>query len=319
MTTTDPYDAAQHRYLEAERCDARSRTIEVELADARGSRTIRTHVLERGEGPPLVLLHGGGGLAAGWAPLLARLSGHRLIAPDRPGCGASDGFDYRGVDLQAHAVRWLEQVLDGCGVESAVFVANSMGARWATWLALEHPHRVRGIAALGMPAFLLETSAPVPMRLLGRAGIGPLMMALERPSTAQARRLWGRMGHDPTAMSEALVELTVALQQRREYSLAWRTLLGRCLSLGGAQPGMSIDAEQLARLSMPIVFAIGANDPFGGRDVAERAASHAPDATVEALGVGHLPWLDEPDAAAALVQRFVERVSTAVRGRELRA
>ena len=53
---------------------------------------ISTAVLEGGDGPPLVLLHGGiecGG--AYWAPVIARLAeNHRLVVPDAPGLGESE-------------------------------------------------------------------------------------------------------------------------------------------------------------------------------------------------------------------------------------
>lgn len=304
--STSRFEEEQSSYLAAAGVAATVRWIGVPLEAG----TVRTQVLEVGAGPPVVLVHGGGGLAAGFAPLIARMQGCRVLAPDRPGCGASSAMDYRGVHLRAHAVRWMEGVLDALEIESAVLVANSMGARWATWFALAHPRRVRGIAALGVPAFLLETSAPVPMRLLG-TWLGQVMMALEPPSDAQARRLWRRMGHPEGPATEALVALMVALQERPGYALAWRTLLGRCLRLPGAAAGMALDEGELARLTMPMAFGVGTHDPFGGVDVVKRAAAATPDATVEVAGIGHLPWLDDPDAYAKIVMTLLSRVERA--------
>ena len=53
----------------------------------------RVHFLEKGAGPPLVLLHGTGVNAAFFLPLLNRLEGIRAIVPDRPGQGLSDPID----------------------------------------------------------------------------------------------------------------------------------------------------------------------------------------------------------------------------------
>ena len=50
-----------------------------------------TAVLEGGDGPPIVLLHGPGGNGAHWARVLGPLTAtHRVIAPDLPGQGASE-------------------------------------------------------------------------------------------------------------------------------------------------------------------------------------------------------------------------------------
>jgi pimeloyl-ACP methyl ester carboxylesterase len=50
----------------------------------------QVHVLKGGQGPPLVLLHGTANSGLFFLPLLERLKGVRVIAPDRPGQGLSD-------------------------------------------------------------------------------------------------------------------------------------------------------------------------------------------------------------------------------------
>lgn len=65
---------------------------------------MRAHVLEAGEGEPMVIRHGGDGQAVDWAPLMAPLQHHfHICAADRPGFGLSDSFDYRRTDLRDHA------------------------------------------------------------------------------------------------------------------------------------------------------------------------------------------------------------------------
>lgn len=52
---------------------------------------VSTAVLEGGDGPPMVLLHGPGEFAALWARVIPDLvKTHRVVAPDLPGHGASD-------------------------------------------------------------------------------------------------------------------------------------------------------------------------------------------------------------------------------------
>src|SRR3989337_255283 len=51
---------------------------------------ISTAVLEGGDGPPIVLLHGPGEYAAKWLGVIPDLvTTHRVIAPDLPGHGTS--------------------------------------------------------------------------------------------------------------------------------------------------------------------------------------------------------------------------------------
>jgi pimeloyl-ACP methyl ester carboxylesterase len=89
---------------------------------------VRAHVLSAGEGSPVVMVHGGDSVAAALEPLLGRVArAHRVYAPDRPGCGLTEPFDYRGIDLRRHGVAFIESLLDGLGLHQAALVANSMG------------------------------------------------------------------------------------------------------------------------------------------------------------------------------------------------
>jgi pimeloyl-ACP methyl ester carboxylesterase len=83
----------------------RSRHVEV---DAGG----RVHLLEKGAGPPLVLLPGTGDPAGFLLPLLHELHGVRAIAPDRPGVGLSDPIDFPEGRYRQTAVAWLDRLLD---------------------------------------------------------------------------------------------------------------------------------------------------------------------------------------------------------------
>ncbi len=93
---------------------------------------MRAHVLEAGDGEPLVILHGGDGQAVDWAPLMAPLQHHfHVYAADRPGFGLSDPFDYRRTDLRDHAARFVRSLLDTLGIETATLVGGSLGGSFA--------------------------------------------------------------------------------------------------------------------------------------------------------------------------------------------
>ena len=71
---------------------------------------VSTSLLEGGEGPPIVLLHGQGGFAAHWVQVIPHLVGsHRVVAPDLPGLGQSE---VRAGRLDAPGlVAWLSDLI----------------------------------------------------------------------------------------------------------------------------------------------------------------------------------------------------------------
>src|SRR5690349_15088858 len=112
-----------------------------------------THVLTAGAGDPVLMVHGGNSVAAMMEPLLGRVASRFTVyRPDRPGCGLTGPFDYRGVDLRTHAVAFVESVLDGLGLERVSLVGNSMGGFWCLAFALANPSRVGRLVLVGEPA-----------------------------------------------------------------------------------------------------------------------------------------------------------------------
>jgi pimeloyl-ACP methyl ester carboxylesterase len=301
--TTQGFESAERRLFKVYGLRAESRFLE--LRDP----PMRARVFETGEGAPVILVHGGGGVGATWAPLMARMSGVRLVVVDRPGFGLSDGFDYRDVDLRRHAVAFLESVLDALGIERAAFVGNSMGGLWSFWLALDRPERVSTLVQLGSTALLTGTMASLPMRLLSVPGLNRLMLAAERPSPEQARKFLARLGHDEAVIDrqlpEEFFEMLAASQKLPDYATAWSTLVERCLTLRGAVPDVRLGTEELRRVRQRTLFVWGERDVFGGPEIGELAVRLMPRAEIAAVPGGHLPWLDEPEVSAEAVSRLL--------------
>lgn len=126
---------------------------------------IRLHIALQGEGPLVVLCHGFPGLWYGWRHQMRALAeaGYRAVALDQRGYGRSD----RPLAVESydsdHAVGDLLGVLDALGESRAVFVGHDFGAPQVWNLAVRHPERVRGVAAL---------SCPYDFDLAGRGGAG---------------------------------------------------------------------------------------------------------------------------------------------------
>ena len=76
------------------------------------------------------------------------------------------------------------------------------------------------------------------------------------------------------------------------------------ISPRGIRPHALIRADELRRLTMPTLLVWGDDDPVASVDVAEAAARLIPDAQVEVLSAGHVPWLGHPDRVAELLSAF---------------
>jgi len=115
-----------------------------------GAGALRLHCLIWGpdEAPALLLVHGNGGHAHWWDPLVpAFANDFRVIAPDLRGHGESDWPAEPAYEIGDFAADLLA-VADAFAPRRSAIVAHSMGARAAAWFTARHPARVRGLALL---------------------------------------------------------------------------------------------------------------------------------------------------------------------------
>jgi pimeloyl-ACP methyl ester carboxylesterase len=99
--------------------------------------SLRTHVLDAGRGEPVLMIHGGGTVAVSLAGVMTGLApGFRCVAPDRPGCGLTDGFDYINVPFRQHAIQFVRGILDALNIQQASLIGNSMGGPLSLYFSL---------------------------------------------------------------------------------------------------------------------------------------------------------------------------------------
>ncbi|HLB63005.1 MAG TPA: alpha/beta hydrolase [Actinomycetota bacterium] len=298
--TYDRFADAERRYFARYGMEFRERFLE--LLDP----PLEARVVETGQGPPVLMLHGGGGALTQWAPLMAEIGGFRMIAVDRPGCGLSSGFEYRGVDLRRHAEAFVASVLDGLELERVPIVANSMGGLWALWFALRSPERVTRLVLLGCPALILETSAPAPMRLLSLRGLNALMVRMQRPGPKAMRGTFKMMGHSEDSLDRQPPEFWESgalMSALPTYWPGFLTLIENVLTVRRAR--FNLGEDELRRVQQPTLFVWGERDAFGGPQYGTRAAELMPGASLQTVPAGHLPWLDEPAECGRLVGTFL--------------
>lgn len=302
--TVSEYRSAQERMLDRHGVEAESRFVDVPLLAG------RAHVLVAGDGPPVMMVIGGGMVAAMWAPLMAELDGFTLYAVDLPGHGLSDPTTYRTTTLRSTAVGFLEQLLDGLGLDEPALIGNSMGGTWSSWFALDRSERASVLSLIGCPALILGTSAPLPMRISTIRPLRHLIERLQPPSAKQVDRLAAMAGEDFSDLPE-LRDLFVAYEKLPDASHQILAMHRAALGLRGSWPEVQLNEPELARLTQPVQLIWGENDPFGSPAVGQQAAEIIPDADFHRVGGGHGPWFTQSDVVGPLVTNFLREHTTA--------
>jgi pimeloyl-ACP methyl ester carboxylesterase len=284
---------------------------------------LRVQLLEAGTGDPVLFVHGGNSAAISWAPLMARLAPRfHLLLPDRPGCGLTTRFDYRGVNLRSHGAEYLRGVLAALGLDRVALAGNSMGGFFAMALALAHPEMVSRLILLGEPAGSSgHLGRHLYHRLTGTRGINALLYAtVLRPGkdAAAARAALARSGlvARPERIPEDLLECLAAAGQLPGAVQSWTTMVEQAF----APAGMGLLARrmtlthallpELDGLTAPTLFLWGDRDPLGSPEVGRVLAESMPHARLEVVqDAGHLAWLDQPELCAQAVADFLSEPS----------
>ncbi len=225
---------------------------------------VPTAVLEGGDGPPLVLLHGQGEFAATWMRVMPDLvRTHRVVAPDLPGHGASDVGDG---DLDRDRVlAWLDELIEQTCVALPVVAGHLLGGAIAARYATRHSERLDRLVLVDTCG--LRWYRPT-------VGFGLAMLGfMARPTERSRDRLFQRCFVDLDGIREqmggdmALLE-AYALERARSPRL---TAALRALMPGFGMP--PIPPEDLAGITVPTTLIWGRHDLQTPVRTAEAAAA----------------------------------------------
>ncbi len=300
------------RYREAERRLWQSKgvtPIERRLHLKRNNVDVR--VLEVGEGPPVLFVHGGNVSGSSWAALVARLPGFRCILLDRPGCGLSEPLatTLNSDTLPPFAETLVPDVLDALELDSANLVATSFGAHLTLRAAAIHPERIGRLVLFGWP-FGASSRLPLSMRITGAPGVARLMTAMPVNERA-VRMIFRSIGHGPTLKSGKLtaedlgwyVSLLRHTDTLRNEVAPARLLFS---PRHGVNRPLVLSDDLLRKVTMPTQLIWGEGDPFGGPGVARQFVKRLPNARLELIPrAGHAPWLDELDRCVETTSTFL--------------
>ncbi|MGQ2968011.1 MAG: alpha/beta fold hydrolase [Allorhizobium sp.] len=241
---------------------------------------------------PLVLLHGFGGIAAAWEPVLRRLDPDLpLVVYDLPGHGRSldaDGVGHAGVMARA-----ILGDLDRRGISSFHLCGHSMGGAIASLIALKAADRVRSLTLLAPGGFGSEINHEALRRYGSAVEIDELVLGLAAMSApgsivdeaglerlADARRVLGATVRLMEILSSFLVETDGRIGQ-------------------GTLPLSSFEG-----LGVETRLLWGTEDPILPVTQAKSIWATAEVTLVE--GVGHMLIDEAPEAVASAIAAAVE-------------
>jgi len=240
----------------------------------------------RGEGPPLLLLHGFAGDALSWQfNLTALAAGRSVLAVDLPGHGLSTLAV--GPGTLAHLADWVERMAATLALPPGLgVVGHSMGARLALELAGRHPQRVGRISLLACAGL----GTGVDLAVLRR------MLAADSPDRALSviDGLFGR----PSPLREALAR---ALAQRMADPAARQAL---DTLLAGAHDAIAAGVQPFdwTRVAVPVQMLWGTRDRVVPAPPADALPPAHPLHLLE--GVGHLPHVEAASPVNDLIRSF---------------
>ena len=241
---------------------------------------IRLYYEERGEGAPILCIHGTSSSAIAWEGSAAELARHgRVITYDRRGCTRSERPEpYLVTSVSEHADD-AAALLQALPATPAIVIGRSYGGEVAVDLVLRYPECVRGLVLLeGAPLSLVPETrkwdAELAERVISAAdeGIDTVAEALIRNVLGDAA--WEQF---PDQVKRMFTDNSPAILAEMR---------------GGS---LEVDAASLATIDVPALLVAATESPEAFRQCNDAMAAAMPHARTVLLGGGHM--IDPSDPA----------------------
>ncbi|RMI28288.1 4,5:9,10-diseco-3-hydroxy-5,9,17-trioxoandrosta-1(10),2-diene-4-oate hydrolase [Nocardia stercoris] len=271
-------------------------------AQVRPDLKLHYHEAGVGNGPTIVLLHGGGPGASSWSnfakniPVLA--NDFHVLAVDQPGFGKSDK-PTEHPQYFVHSSSALKDLLDTLGITERVhLLGNSLGGGTATRFALDFPDRAGKLVLMGPGGLSTNLFAPDPtegVKLLSKFNFEPTKENLEA--------FLRIMVFDQKLITPELVEERFASASEPE-SLAATRAMGK--SFAGADFAKGMIWRDAFKLRQPVLMIWGREDRVNPIDGALVALKMIPRVQLHVFGgCGHWAQLEKFDEFNRLATDFL--------------
>lgn len=254
---------------------------------------VKTRVLEAGDGPALIFLHGTGGHAEAYSRNIEAHAEHfHVYAIDMIGHGYSDMPE---VDYGPQTyIDFLRDFVDAIGVKKVFLSGESLGAQVSAWFAIQHPDRVEKI--------VMNTGMLLPPDDLGRQDFIEFRELTKKatglPSRDAIRQRLRWLVHEDHSITDELVEARLAIYKQPgraetvnkigQASLA--TLVDENVAKQWTHSGL------LAQIECPVLVLWTRYNPGQRVPIAEEGVRHIPNAELVILeNSAHWPQWEESE------------------------
>jgi pimeloyl-ACP methyl ester carboxylesterase len=268
---------------------------------------IRTAVLEGGDGPPVILLHGPMGNATHWMRIIPGLAAtHRVIVPDLPGHGASEIAGDGRID-SARVMEWLDGLIEQTCKTPPALVGQLLGGAVAAHYASEHSHRLDRLV-------LVDTFGLRPFQPAPEFGLA-LSNFLAQPSERTHTELWHHCAFDQGGLRQRMGE---RWQPFEAYNLDRARTPGVQAAVAALMEQFAVPAispGDLASIAVPTTLIWGRHDRATPLSVAEEASGRFAWPLHVIEDCNDDPPIEQPDALLRTLRAALDRQEQGGRSR----
>jgi pimeloyl-ACP methyl ester carboxylesterase len=271
---------------------------------------------DRGDGSPVVFVHGFPELAYSWRHQVSALSeaGYRAISYDLRGSGGSTGPDSIPEYSLNRQVGDVVGILDRLGIESAVVVGHDWGSIIAYAAALKYPERVTHVVSLNVPYLGwpggFPSSETIRDRMADRLGYvlsfqepGHTESRFEADRAAWLKSIFNGVAATPDFLTED--EFNVFLVTHADAGITGQLNLYRNIDRNIEE----WQEYQGAPITQPTLLVTVDLDPVLPASLAAGMEAHVPNLEIQHLtSCGHWTQQERPRAVSDILVSWLGRV-----------
>lgn len=268
---------------------------------------VKLHYIQKGSGRPIVFLHGGVLTGNDFEQVLelAKRKGYRGIAFDRPGYGYSDRS--RNKITPMDQARLIHEALKKLGVEKPILVGHSWSGLLVLSYALSYPDDVSGLVILGgamyVEGYPAANGDPI-SKMVTTPIVGDLMVytLLQSPLGTKMTENMLKETFAPEKVPSDYQKATLSLWLRPKHFRANRA------DVLAFVPTAKQISNDYHKIQLPVVIAVGEDDPFGTVEQAKRLKQDIPHADLVILPqIAHMIPQNHPQVVIDMVEKLVRR------------